>query len=121
MWGSTPVGGQMTPFDSASLSLNGSLLLPTVGMSVPGSDGHVAPGCPGSPRTCAAATSAADRLDKSVSATKVMRTGLFLGHIFPWIQRPNQRSRSRPLVPPISSSYSGCGQFVKELEIEKRH
>jgi len=25
------------------------------------------------------------------------------------------------LVPPISSSYSGCGKLVKELEIEKRH
>jgi hypothetical protein len=24
------------------------------------------------------------------------------------------------LVPPISSSYSGCGKFVKELEIDKR-
>jgi hypothetical protein len=33
--GSTPVGGQITPFDWASLSLNGSLLLPTVGVSVP--------------------------------------------------------------------------------------
>jgi len=27
----------------------------------------------------------------------------------------------RTLVPPISSSYSGCGKLVKELEIEKRH
>jgi len=24
-------------------------------------------------------------------------------------------------VPPISSSYSGCGNLMKELEIEKRH
>jgi hypothetical protein len=27
----------------------------------------------------------------------------------------------RASVPPISSSYSGCGKLVKELEIEKRH
>jgi hypothetical protein len=25
------------------------------------------------------------------------------------------------VVPPISSSYIGCGKLVKELEIEKRH
>jgi hypothetical protein len=28
---------------------------------------------------------------------------------------------TRKLVPPISSSYSGCSKLVKELEIEKRH
>jgi len=29
-------------------------------------------------------------------------------------------SLMQALVPPISSSYSGCSKLVKELEIEKR-
>jgi hypothetical protein len=31
------------------------------------------------------------------------------------------RGDGAALVPPISSSYSGCSKLVKELEIEKRH
>jgi peptidoglycan/LPS O-acetylase OafA/YrhL len=44
--------------------------------------------------------------------------------LFYAVERPARmrlRDRLGRLVPPISSSYSGCSKPVKELEIEKRH
>jgi hypothetical protein len=75
--GSTPVGGQMTPFDWASLSLDGAELPPpTVGGSPFVSGGHVAPfsrdgfalGCASAKFTAATVANAATRTTPACKA-----------------------------------------------------
>ena len=66
-------------------------------------------------------TRAAGMVDKLVVAVAVNagKGPLFsLGILWTWI---GIVPTLRMLVPPISSSCSGCSKLVKELEIEKRH
>src|SRR5262249_8280620 len=91
--------------------------------------------------TTNAATGAISTLPRHTPpAVKRGRWHSFESDIFPAIESHLRRGRSsgqstqaggdarsrrqvtlHSLVPPISSSYSGCGKVVKELEIEKRH
>src|SRR5262249_44082080 len=101
---STPAGGHMTPFDWASLSLNGSELPPpTVGGSPLTSGGHVAPLSGGGFVVgCASAKFVAATVTNNVMMGTNQRNGQVLGDL--------QRMRNqRADVPERSALSAGQG------------
>src|SRR3984893_8716739 len=89
--GSTPVGGQMTPFDCASLSLRGSELFPspTVGDSPFTSGGHATlccgTACPGAVVCAPAEPPSAKPATRRIKTTERMR---IFSRERPWVERP---------------------------------
>src|SRR5437660_10181847 len=80
---SIPAGGQITPFDRASLSLSGpELPPPTVGGSPLTSGGHVTP-CSGDVFSvgCASTTPACAKPTNAAMIRTVRRKGQFLTHL----------------------------------------